>query len=77
MVTKKLTSNSADSAHSVVFYFSMCSPDIDECFAAAANFENLCESDPNTRCVNTEGSFQCLCVPGYFRNNSGMCIRSK
>lgn len=38
-------------------------PDIDEC-----EDERLCA---NGRCVNTEGSFQCQCYPGYQRTQEG------
>ena len=26
---------------------------------------DLCTSEANSQCVNTEGSFDCICVPGY------------
>ena len=49
-------------------------PDIDECFQAAMIALSICENDINTQCVNTEGSFNCTCVPGYHRIN-GICER--
>ena len=36
--------------------------------------EDLCATQPNTLCVNTEGSYLCDCVPGYFAVN-GKCLR--
>ena len=51
----------------------MCVADIDECFEAALTSTNLCESDPNSQCVNNKGSFECVCVPGYIRSESGAC----
>lgn len=43
--------------------------DIDECLEAALDARNLCESNPNSQCVNNEGSFHCACVPGYILVN--------
>ena len=48
--------------------------DINECLAAALESANLCESDQNTQCVNNDGSYDCVCVPGYNRVN-GSCQR--
>ena len=48
--------------------------DIDECTDAALNAVDLCENDTNTQCSNNEGSFECVCVPGYSRTN-GTCQR--
>lgn len=48
--------------------------DINECLAAALELSNLCESDQNTKCVNNIGSYECVCVPGYVRDN-GTCQR--
>ena len=53
----------------------LCILDIDECFEAALESTNLCESNPNSQCVNREGSFECVCVPGYIHNESGTCQR--
>ena len=47
--------------------------DIDECFEAALLSTNLCESDPNSQCVNSAGTFECVCVSGYTRNENGTC----
>ena len=35
--------------------------DIDECLDEARN-----ECDSNAECTNTEGSYNCICSPGYF-----------
>ena len=48
--------------------------DIDECFQAAIIAFSICENDINTQCMNTKGSFNCTCVPGYYRVN-GICRR--
>ena len=47
--------------------------DIDDCFEAALESSNLCESDPNSQCVNRAGSFECVCVPGYSLNANNTC----
>ena len=47
-------------SHSYLSYFYT---DIDECLEAVANQRDICPA--NTACVNTIGSFQCVCVPGY------------
>ena len=39
--------------------------DVDEC-----TNENIC--DVNAQCVNTEGSYECVCNPGYSGNGT-MC----
>lgn len=44
-------------------------PDKDECTEAAFDAVNLCETDLNTQCLNTEGSFECVCAPGHTRIN--------
>ena len=44
-------------------YLSYLYADVDECLEAVANQRDLCPA--NTVCVNTIGSFQCVCVPGY------------
>ena len=52
--------------------------DIDECFEAA--FEPLiliCDSGQNVQCVNTNGSFECVCVPGYKLGENGTCERKQ
>ena len=46
--------------------------DIDECLEAALNAVDLCVDDQNTQCSNREGSFECICVPGFAREN-GTC----
>ncbi|XP_059150258.1 latent-transforming growth factor beta-binding protein 1-like [Physella acuta] len=45
-----------------------CQIDIDECVLAP----NLCEMTPHTHCLNTDGSFQCVCNTGY-KNYSLVC----
>ena len=35
---------------------------------------DLCASQPNTQCANTEGNFSCECVPGYV-TVEGQCMR--
>ena len=37
---------------------------------------DVCENEMNSQCVNSEGSFVCVCVPGYVVIN-GSCVRSK
>ena len=49
--------------------------DIDECLEAAFDAMDLCQNDKNARCVNTDGSFDCICVPGYTRTVNGSCQR--
>ena len=56
-----------------VIVLSLTDLDIDECFEAALEGTNLCESDPNSECVNNEGSFMCVCVLGYFLNENQTC----
>ena len=46
--------------------------DFDECLEAVANQRDICQA--NTACVNTIGSFQCVCVPGY-ELVDGICQR--
>ena len=46
--------------------------DIDECLEAALSSVDLC--DQNSQCVNSDGSFSCICVPGYEEIN-GTCSR--
>lgn len=48
--------------------------DIDECLVAALNATDLCEDTENSQCVNTEGFYDCICVPGYTLVN-GSCER--
>ena len=50
--------------------------DIDECLDTAFNGDNLCVDVPNSHCINTEGSYECTCVPGYSLLD-GSCQRSK
>lgn len=45
-----------------------CDIDQDEC----QHEDGRC-LETNTQCVNIPGSFQCICISGYF-NNSGSCI---
>ncbi len=44
--------------------------DIDECFEEIHN----CFSEPNRKCNNTIGEFECICDDGYKENSSGICI---
>ena len=46
--------------------------DINECTQAALNGTNLCFS--NSVCVNTPGSYECTCAPGYIAT-LGKCQR--
>lgn len=38
--------------------------DIDECREAALESSVIC-TQANTQCLNTNGSFECVCVGGY------------
>ena len=49
-----------------IFLFS----DLNECMQAALNGSSLCSA--NSECINTHGSYQCACVPGYDLTN-GTC----
>ena len=44
--------------------------DVNECMLAALNGSSLCSA--NSECVNTHGSYECVCVPGYELTN-GIC----
>ena len=46
--------------------------DINECIQAALNGDSLCSS--NSVCVNTPGSYECTCAPGYV-TTMGTCQR--
>ena len=35
----------------------------------------MCASNPNTQCDNREGSFECVCAPGFFLNKDAACER--
>lgn len=48
--------------------------DIDDCLVAALMNTDLCENDENTQCVNLDGSYKCICAPGFDREN-GTCQR--
>jgi hypothetical protein len=39
-----------------------CVTDVDECA------EGIFQCDPHAKCVNTQGSYNCLCEPGYHGN---------
>lgn len=39
---------------------------------AALNVVDLCIDDQNSQCLNMIGSFQCVCAPGFVRQN-GTC----
>ena len=47
--------------------------DINECLEAAANQGDICLG--NTQCVNTPGSFECVCASGYMMME-GTCQRT-
>ena len=47
-----------------------CILDVNECMLAALNGNSLCSV--NSECVNTHGSYECVCVPGYDLTN-GTC----
>lgn len=47
--------------------------DIDECRLAALESLVIC-TQANTQCMNTDGSFECVCVDGY-ELVGGECIR--
>ena len=49
--------------------------DVDECFMAALDSSVIC-LQPNTQCVNTNGSFECACVDGY-EVLDGQCQRER
>lgn len=55
--------------HWSFWFFCCCFTDIDECTEAALNAVDLCETEPNTECLNTEGSFECICAPGFIKMN--------
>ena len=44
--------------------------DIDEC----REFLGICQ---NGQCVNTPGTFRCVCLPGYTLSSDGMNCRGK
>ena len=51
---------------------SYISPDINECDAERSTSEislNICSI--NETCLNTQGSFICICIDGYFRKSDG------
>ena len=50
--------------------------DVDECLEASLVSMELCQDDRNSQCLNSEGSFVCICVPGYEEIN-GTCSRKK
>ena len=50
------------------------SADIDECTEAAMQGTLLCEN-PNQRCQNNLGSYECLCPDGTMENTEGVCER--
>lgn len=47
-----------------------CDEDIDECLTSPC-------SGPNARCMNTLGTYTCLCVDGYYLNASNLCQGKK
>lgn len=49
----------------LIYLYSKCMiVDIDDCRVAALESLEICSKD-NTLCVNTNGSFDCVCVDGY------------
>ena len=46
----------------------LISLDVDEC-ASTTNHTNCSEVD-NEMCINTEGSFNCICSKGYSNNST-------
>lgn len=51
------------SCFSFLFCFNTAA-DIDECRVAALENSVVC-AQPNTQCLNNEGSYECVCVDGY------------
>ena len=49
-----------------------CVADIDECQQEGGLEGHHCHS--NTRCVNTNGSYICECLPGYRRLDKFNCV---
>lgn len=47
-----------------------CDDDIDECLTSPC-------SGPYARCMNTLGTYTCLCVDGYYLNASNLCQGKK
>lgn len=45
--------------------------DIDECSIGTAS------CDVNSNCINTRGSYDCVCKEGYTKNENGHCIGKK
>ena len=46
----------------MVCYFTVYSPDIDECADSQLNY---CDSSDRATCTNTGGGFNCSCKTGY------------
>lgn len=51
----------------VRLYLYLIHLDIDECQGAARE-ENVC-ADQTTTCRNTNGSYECDCIPGYVKSD--------
>lgn len=49
----------------------MCHADVDECLQQGGLEGNHCNL--NTECVNTHGSYNCECKPGYRRVDKYKC----
>ena len=46
------------------------SPDVDECKMVPAKC-----SDQTSDCVNTDGSYSCVCKNGFKKASNGTCVR--
>ena len=52
----------------VIFAHHSCCKDIDECSVGVA------ECDVNSDCIDTVGSYRCLCRPGYNGDGRTRCL---
>ena len=58
-----------------IIYILMFFLDIDECMIDTLN--NCNEVDSNSNCMNTEGSYTCVCKSGYTRDGHISCTSMK